>query len=393
MRVVCHGLSRWQAWPNTSFLRLMSSAASTRMRSITPELVDYIIDHLADIDSAEGDAVKAAGLVCRQWLLRSRFHLFSEVLLVPDRAAFFFSVVDTSSLDLLFFVQELLLDFTSDESFEEAHILRLAASCPNLSRLYIENGEYIESEDDIETRFNWLQSEISFIGRHLTSITLLQWQFHHFPLREMMDIIAEFSSLETLELIGDCISLPVYMQLQCALPPHLRALALYVSDGSGHLFNHISSLPSLPTLHSLTLDAESLNQEHAFAAAKAYLQNAGSKLRSFKLFLSEGSREELDFQTSALHSAVNLQSLELHVMEPSHVLEALNKLVSSSLTKIRVNSVGETVLSWGDIDKALASPQFHSLKRFYGSHQNVPMTTVPEVQAQMSLAVARRILF
>jgi hypothetical protein len=115
------------------------------------------------------------------------------------------------------------------------------------------------------------------------------------------------------------------------------------------------------------------------------------------LYLSTQGHEhlysELDFQTSALHSAVNLQSLELHVMEPSHVLEALNKLVSRSLTKIRVNSVGETVLSWGDIDKALASPQFHSLKRFYGSHQNVPMTTVPEVQAQMSLASARRILF
>ncbi|KAJ7223568.1 hypothetical protein GGX14DRAFT_351993, partial [Mycena pura] len=42
-----------------------------------PEISDCVIDHL----STDKTALKACGLACRQWLPRSRFHLFREVRL------------------------------------------------------------------------------------------------------------------------------------------------------------------------------------------------------------------------------------------------------------------------------------------------------------------------
>ncbi|KAJ6563639.1 hypothetical protein DFH09DRAFT_884965, partial [Mycena vulgaris] len=70
------------------------------------ELIDHIIDHC--YWTASG-SLKSCGLVCKRWLGRSRYHLFSHVHLPNPQLQYFVDVVESSSesLPILSFIRKL----------------------------------------------------------------------------------------------------------------------------------------------------------------------------------------------------------------------------------------------------------------------------------------------
>ncbi|KAJ6605332.1 hypothetical protein DFH09DRAFT_1017893 [Mycena vulgaris] len=64
------------------------------MQRFPQELVDTIVD-----DASEDlYAMKTCGLICKSWLPRSRFHLFSRVVIDADNLPELINILDTSPL-------------------------------------------------------------------------------------------------------------------------------------------------------------------------------------------------------------------------------------------------------------------------------------------------------
>ncbi|KAJ7834158.1 hypothetical protein B0H13DRAFT_1653387, partial [Mycena leptocephala] len=74
------------------------------MDGLAQELIDQIIDCC---NLAEKDAMGACGLVCKLWLPRSRYHLFSRVSVNTDNLHSFVDVLESSSSPILTFIQHL----------------------------------------------------------------------------------------------------------------------------------------------------------------------------------------------------------------------------------------------------------------------------------------------
>lgn len=67
------------------------------------EIIDQIIDHL----HADRNALGACGLVCRDWLPCSRFHLFESVHLHSNNALTFITLTDSPDCTLIPYVRDL----------------------------------------------------------------------------------------------------------------------------------------------------------------------------------------------------------------------------------------------------------------------------------------------
>ncbi|KAJ6605188.1 hypothetical protein DFH09DRAFT_1422067, partial [Mycena vulgaris] len=76
------------------------------MLELAQELIDQVIDwcHLADPDT-----MKPCGLVCTQWLPRTRYHLFFSATLSTANLASFVDLIDASSVKILYFIRKLRL--------------------------------------------------------------------------------------------------------------------------------------------------------------------------------------------------------------------------------------------------------------------------------------------
>jgi len=72
------------------------------MPDFAQELIDQVVDHWC-LEDPKG--MKPCGLVSKRWLPRSRYHLFSSVLLDAQNLHSFVALVDTSSLPILEFVR------------------------------------------------------------------------------------------------------------------------------------------------------------------------------------------------------------------------------------------------------------------------------------------------
>ncbi|KAJ6553486.1 hypothetical protein DFH09DRAFT_1318874 [Mycena vulgaris] len=100
------------------------------MQEFPQELVDLIIDDVAGTPNTPD--IRTCGGVCRQWLPRSRMHLFSALTLSnADPAAIqaFLNIVDASSFQILSLVQSLEIDLANGafgHRLQIPHPLRVA---------------------------------------------------------------------------------------------------------------------------------------------------------------------------------------------------------------------------------------------------------------------------
>ncbi|KAJ7110523.1 hypothetical protein C8R44DRAFT_883660 [Mycena epipterygia] len=360
------------------------------MRDFAQELIDNVIDcwRLAD-----PKGMQLCGLVCKRWLDRSRYHLFSIVPLDTKNLGAFVNLVDTSSLPILSFVRHLAL-FYHDSPLHADHLARLH-DCPNLTRITIRTMDvggrnlptvdWLASHESLQTHLRaWSAKSLSLSSLELglPSIDL--------PLRTLADLICCVPSVKSLKVFGDLDTRVTATAVPLTLgPTRLANLGLFIySGGGGLILSWLLSLPVLPILGSFVL--KTFRNEDA-SAIEEYFRRAGEGLESLEI---NSLGDNVVLERRILPYTPNLQRLNFFCPHASDIFNTLALLSSSRCNAITVRTEGleDGELSWTAFDTVLADPKFRNLKQLsvLGLYNETLIT--PEVRALMPLANARGIL-
>ncbi|KAJ7872731.1 hypothetical protein B0H13DRAFT_2059192 [Mycena leptocephala] len=378
---------------------------------LSQELVDLIIDYLvpesflnkhpySDSENAESgddaprrtwelDSVAMCGLVCKKWLPRSRFHLFSSTKLSnetgTDNIQSFFRLLAGSPLPLLSFVQSLDLDLVGgplrDEEMTRLHNLRI------LTSMRIRTAAFHTPKELQQEFYESLMTHIPFIaiGSPLLSCFHLDLSTD-LPLPILIHLVSSMPSLEYLRIGSgnhgekfDILEIDSETPPTGSFPPGLLALEVNLARGAGLLFAWLLSLPVLPILRSLALTLCLMPGEYPLAVSlhplDIHLRRAGSELESLSLSLSgllydpdDDLGEVFKFERRLLESASRLRVLNFTTSQNASILpEILGFLPASRLSTltVAVQYSGEEMLPiWEQMDRALAHPKFEALETF-----------------------------
>ncbi|KAJ7741206.1 hypothetical protein DFH07DRAFT_59551 [Mycena maculata] len=115
-------------------LRRQHGIGHHTVRDFPQELLDQIIDSTCH-NPEDLASTNICGLVCKRWLPRSRYHIFSTVTLTANNFGSFVDLLDTSFLPILPLVQHLRLHYPG-QPLDRSHLTRLD-HCSNLTSISI----------------------------------------------------------------------------------------------------------------------------------------------------------------------------------------------------------------------------------------------------------------
>ncbi|KAJ7442972.1 hypothetical protein FB451DRAFT_1413889 [Mycena latifolia] len=346
----------------------------------------------AALDSADGrrlsaedpsDVTPKCGLICRNWLPRSRFHIFSYAKIHSEsRLKTFLEITEASSLDLPSLLRALVLSPPSD-GFDLEQLAKLPG-CPNLTTLQLS----ARGKPGASQLQALLETQLAFLAR-CPSLSLFEviCTRDTISVRTIADVFASLPSLQAFRLTGPLTITPADLPSTLPFPAQLHRLDISVVDGAGLVFAWFLSLPVLPTLKSLTLNKfdDVVTQDPSLVE---YFRRAGPGF----VFLSLQPVWEDDEPSGILKYATKLRDLQLHFQEAFKVPRILATLPSSNLETITIHLVG-----WSPspedcrlIDEALANPRLSGLKKF--SFEGLRGGILYGIYARIPLANARGIL-
>ncbi|KAJ7833749.1 hypothetical protein B0H13DRAFT_2370293 [Mycena leptocephala] len=406
------------------------------MDNLSQELVDLIIDHVAPefVDEHSDElysdwkdhygegvglefaSVARCGLVCKTWLPRSRYRLFSTIQLSNDHESgaenigSFLNLVATSPLPLSF-VQSLDLDLLGGPLNPE--------DMAKLFNLPVLTSLRLRTPDGCSPHF------YPNLARHIPLLAIsspLLSRFHldlneDLPLPFLIHLISSLPSLEYLRIGGLCGEScdiinpdPETAPQPTLFPQGLLTLELILSCGAGLLFTWLLSLPAFP-IRSLSLSLQLKDRDVPIDASlhpvEEYLCRAGSQLESLSLSLSREFLDEQDY-SSIDHSKLerrlltSASALSTVTFVPSQGASAVPRILSflpsSHLSTLTIVLEEDEELPWGQIDQALSDPKFETLQRFALEDARAGLKTQvsllgEEARVAMPLASARGILY
>ncbi|KAJ7474078.1 hypothetical protein FB451DRAFT_1466592 [Mycena latifolia] len=356
------------------------------MNVLAQELVEHFIDCWNVVDK---DAMSSCGLVCKRWLPRSRYHLFSDVSLNTDNLRSFADLVDSSSLPILSYIRHLILVFRGSP-LDTTHLARLHP-CQNLTSIEIFLPFMFIQADKM---LRWLSSEESLRTHlrswHDQSVCFSSWRFNtpaflHLPLHAITDIISCVPGIKTLGINSISVSTVSEGTSNCAHPSRLDHLGLSLeSGGILTVFSWLLSLPAIPILKSLTLHqigGFGDNFDEDWTPITAYSQQVGDALQPLQIGFLDAEGQFL-FPTSIIDLILLLRT--------SHSWNAIH---------VWMNPVADGAELWSKLDTALAGPHFRTLKwfsiEFLSKQLSAPQyapSRIPQSRLLMPLANARGIL-
>ncbi|KAJ7609449.1 hypothetical protein FB45DRAFT_1066853 [Roridomyces roridus] len=377
--------------------RVDSDVAWT-MRELSPELVDQVMDAVSLLD---GDRLRIAscGLVCRQWLPRSRFHVFQYLWLDASRLDSLLTLVETSSSPLLAIVHVVHLDLTVNPLFRLEHLTTLSSTCANLTciRCTINSppSEIVPQDFFLETCLPVLGSQCPALTRFELQPTYAETV----PLGMITHILASLPALEVFVLLSDSNTIVPTGIVFNSIPARLQSLQLGRTRGICRLFEWLLSLPVLPKLKSLQWLAGPY-ADADWASLHAYSQRAGVALEtlSFCSRTRYDSPDDLEPPPAILGHATKLRVLRLWAESTTRIIPILSSLTSHDLHSIRISLhlQSDHPIPYGEIDRLLARPQFQRLEAFRLEAKNTGLSVLDppgnEVDTLMPLAYARGII-
>jgi hypothetical protein len=254
------------------------------MNRLAQELIDEIIDQWRLI---EPNSMKPCGLIGRQWLTRSRHHLFSSVSLSSKNLHSFISLLDTFIVPILPSIRLLTLCYQG-KSHNRSHLNRLH-NCPNLVTITLKSTPSVGGGLTIG---RWLGS--AGLQGHLRA-----WSEHSsFPVlcidmpsggRDKMvematvaGLLSSVPSLESLTMQNICIinksPLPTFT------PSRLTFLDLTMAYGAEIFCTWLGSLHEPPSIQSF---GYFISDPKEALLIESYFQRAGSSLNSLMLAVDE----------------------------------------------------------------------------------------------------------
>ncbi|KAJ7691300.1 hypothetical protein B0H17DRAFT_565256 [Mycena rosella] len=353
--------------------------SSPVMRDFPPELTDGVIDCLCEssrhamaptprwlapglADKSWKDAMKTCGLVCKGWLRRSRFHLFSQLHLREYDLHSFVNVVDASSLPILDFIRHLTLNF--DRSMFDDALLTRIHRCPNLTRV---EAKLYDGLRVTESAGHCLFTHLPLWASNAPSLSRLDLAFigrDSIRTDVILDIASCIPSLEYLGIYGPSTKIEFdAASPSLPLPVALRTLDISLNSGIARLLSQLLARPRVPHLESLSVEERQRATDDLHGALESYMHDAGDRLESLTLPVHSPQRAEL---SRALLLVPKLRHLVLHIPNPSCASLVLLAVPISALDTLSLCSrAGQwDPLPWGALDQALAHPHFDALRRF-----------------------------
>ncbi|KAJ7474079.1 hypothetical protein FB451DRAFT_1247803 [Mycena latifolia] len=378
------------------------------MDDLAQELIDQIIDCW---EIADKDAMSSCGLVCKLWLPRSRYYLFSSVSVNGKNLHSFVDLVDSSASPILAFIRHLTLEYGID-SLDAAHLARLHP-CPNLTSIGIvwgpDNGKWQEDEAALEIHMRSWNDECSGSLSRLV-LTDVADASPLIPLCTVTNIISRFPSITTLE-INRIHVVDASRTISHPSSPfsQLEDLILVPYEGCTLFFSWLCALHMPPILTSLEisrfiedgydLDHEDDDNERQSLPLAAYFQQVGTRLHSLKINLLSAHLFP-EFQRRILQYTPNLRNLQFEVFRPSDLLDVVQCLSAShswDAIEAQIRQDPTDALPWNALDAALA--QFRTLTRFnivlLSNYSRTPEKTsafTPQTRLLMPLPNARGVL-
>ncbi|KAJ6605334.1 hypothetical protein DFH09DRAFT_1353805 [Mycena vulgaris] len=344
------------------------------MRDFAQELVDEILDHASPGPNSESpfalpsksdqSQIGTLGLVCKQWLPRSRLHLFSSIKLRPDTVGAFFDLVDTSSSVILSVVQtlDLSLSFSNHGLLDDAQMLRFRASS-KLTHLRMRIPEDSEGAEMMKQLRASLQCHVSILGTTVPSISTLSMTFLFLSMSAIAWVVSCFPALELLDLAGVEISAKD-PSLTHPFPSLARLHTLTLDalhSGAHRVFSFLQSLPVPPTLTKMDLNVRPRN----LGALDIYFQHSARHIQHLR-FYDVDLPESAAFALQALQHATNLR--HLYIMGSAPILDLISAVSSpklNSMTIYQLKAGGEMVENpWSAINSAFADSRFRALESF-----------------------------
>ncbi|KAJ7461260.1 hypothetical protein B0H11DRAFT_2056498 [Mycena galericulata] len=396
------------------------------MRTFSQELIDLVLDYVAEpeeeikrkawessgnlnSDTEEEDSersiseeeanrercgvtgIAACGLVCRQWLPRSRFHVFANMKLDGYRLKILFNIAGESSLRHISSVRRMALRFDG-APFDPEHLAKLR-HCLSLTCVRIYTANLGEEDDDLRL---FLGTHLPFLGSHCVSLT----RFELFPGQEVMslrtiaDILTCLPALEAFKLGEDSTLIQEDVPASHSVPARLQTLEVTVDGGLDLLFALFLSRAVPPHLKTLVLREWDHTMSQSF---QVYSRKAGSGFRSLTLWHEEEDEGAL---LGILKHTTTLRHLELESEGGPSLLPLISTL-SGSTSSLRTLTILSRrhlrQLDYALLDQALAHPRLRCLKKFSLKMFNIfsreyGSLLSPAVKALMPLANSRGIL-
>ncbi|KAF8152853.1 hypothetical protein K438DRAFT_1863947, partial [Mycena galopus ATCC 62051] len=349
--------------------------------------------------------MKVCGLVCKRWLPRSRFHLFSRVVLDAKNLPSFIDIIDANSLPsksihILSFIQHLQLRFAGRPL--DAVLLDRIHDCPNLIGIEIWISDMSPNPENNIQFYRSLQTHLPLLASSSASFSRFDFRLPRnpisgIPVGAIVDIIGSIPSVESVTVHG------VYSyiipdaefaqreSLPYLRPLHMHTLEIRSYQGVQLLTSAILSQHILPNLRSLTLRA-------GLDPIEEFIQRVGAQLESLTLSFLEAPHS-VPTIGRFIRYTTQLRELQVFLLEPSPILNILSVLPAydwDTISFVLINEDPRTVIHWGSIDKALADERFRTLRRFLlnritGVADATPIL-IPETKMSMPLASTRGII-
>ncbi|KAJ6560114.1 hypothetical protein B0H19DRAFT_1260761 [Mycena capillaripes] len=319
--------------------------------NIPPELVHKILDSHA----ADSRSLKACSLVCREWVFRSRSHLFEICSLWPSKILGFCDLLQSPNCTLIHHVRSIRdLKHYGPEDYDS--FSKIAA---DLGRL-----PYVRELEMTSTAIYRPEEMHPFLRTAFPKVTRIVFTFT-FQRLPLVSIICLFPDLQEAH-IRDA-GTPKGAPADVVPPQDLRSLSL--SDQSvASILAWLNAVDHLPKVHSLKLPHL---HRSGLPAIHAALQRLAGSLHHLELDLD--ALTVLDLSVHPNIRTLHISDIPWNYCDASQMIPLITKIVAPALEHLTLeldlppeadlaSSVYQNV-DWGVLDAFLSSAGFPCLRR------------------------------
>jgi len=335
------------------------------LNHLPPELMSEVFRHLHDHEMT----LRSCSLVCKTWVLLSRYHLFYRIHLNHANAPAFVALLKSQSGSTLStFVRQVTIHRELSHPPWMKETLPVLSSYLHPTSLYLNIHNTLRNFVTFESEgFPTFKEDLSVFSDVFQDTAWLSLSLDCDTFSEGVHVVCAFPLLETLELRGDWFhgrQSYVPSDTPC-LPAGVRSIACF--QGGSPFFLWLLRQPHPPSISSL-----SLRDTYVTETIRSYLQTLGGTLQHLSFEpMSNQSTGSSDIDIS--HN-VGLRSIAIHsqmdIISPAFQL--LSQVRSSDIEEVVIEvtehgsssdllDLGPTQL-WSRLDMLLSTPRFSKLR-------------------------------
>ncbi|KAJ7457180.1 hypothetical protein B0H11DRAFT_2063121 [Mycena galericulata] len=342
------------------------------MKRFPSELEDTVIDFC----HADNATLASCGLVCRDWRLASRYHIFSSVSLTIQNVANFLDIISSSGPTITHLVREVELCFSDPFLPELVSILMLLRRTARLNLRPI--------RDEV-TRLTSMSSLIPALGTLQLVHLKFDFRSRFESLRQIIDYICLCPQLESLE-VGGSWQARGDFEVPPQLPKGLHTLTL-TCDLDNFLTWLLTLEDALPALRNLNL--QHIVRREISAIVKC-LEALGPALESLTLAFRDHGAADIFAAQAALTRNNNLREFKLEGSPPGFLNSFTDLLPQLHLCKVDTVALCIRHGNYPEADRIINTYPWDALDRILGDQERCSVNRLTVVVVEPLKRVEQR---